>query len=280
MVPALPALDLLTAAVPGDPVLDTALSRALLVEVAAGERPDVFRLARPGPMVSFGRLDALAPGFPEAVDAAREHGFAAVHRVGGGRAAVFHEETLLIGHARAEPARARPRSGLGEPRIRTRERFEAMAELLAGALRRVGVDAQIGELPGEYCPGTYSLHAGGVKIAGIAQRVVQRASWTEGVVVVGGGNRVRDVLIPVYEALEQRWDPATAGDAAGPTVAEALAAVRAELSASHELRDVELDQATLERARAWRGRHDPPSRVCQAKPARGRARRNEPQPRG
>lgn len=270
MVPALPALDLLTAAVPGDPVLDTALSRALLDEVAAGERPDVFRLARPGPMVSFGRLDALAPGFPEAVDAAREHGFAAVHRVGGGRAAVFHEETLLIGHAQAESA----------PRIRTRERFEAMAELLLRALRRVGVDARIGELPGEYCPGTYSLHAGGVKIAGIAQRVVQRASWTEGVVVVGGGNRVRDVLIPVYEALEQRWDPATAGDAAGPTVAETLAAVRAELSASHELRDVELDQATLERARAWRGRHDPPSHVCQAKPARGRARRNEPQPRG
>jgi hypothetical protein len=32
-----------------------------------------------------------------------------------------------------------------------------------------------------------------------------------GVIVVEGGDRVRDVLIPVYDALGLAWDPATVG---------------------------------------------------------------------
>ena len=45
-------LDLLTAATPGDPVLDVALSHALLLEVAAGRRPDSLRVFRPGAAVA------------------------------------------------------------------------------------------------------------------------------------------------------------------------------------------------------------------------------------
>jgi lipoate-protein ligase A len=243
-------LALIRASFPEDPALDTALSRALLDRVAAGEQPDSFRLARPGAMVSFGRLDALEPGFPAAVAAARERGFAAVHRVGGGRAAIFHDGTLLFGHAAADP----------DPRAGTTRRFAAMAALLRGALGRLGVDATIGELPREYCPGAWSLHTGGVKLVGIAQRVVLGAAYTEGVLVVTGGERVRDVLVPVYGALGQPFDPATAGALddvlAGVTPDAAAAALRAELATRLELHDAAPDAATLAAAADLRPRHD------------------------
>ena len=49
---------------PDDPALDTAVSRALMERVGAGELPETLRLARPGPMVAFAKQDANAAGLP------------------------------------------------------------------------------------------------------------------------------------------------------------------------------------------------------------------------
>jgi hypothetical protein len=74
------------------------------------------------------------------------------------------------------------------------------------------VDARVGEVPGEYCPGEHSVNARGkTKLAGIGQRILLHAAHVGGVIVVGESERVRDVLIPVYRALELDWDPATVG---------------------------------------------------------------------
>lgn len=238
-------LTLLTASVPDDPVLDTALSSAVLEGVVQGGSP-VLRLWAPGPGVSFGRLDRLLPGFPAAVEAARAAGFAAVMRVGGGRAAAAHEGALVFGLA----------APVAED---TTRRFEAMAGLLRHALARVGIDARRGELPGEYCPGAWSLHAGGVKLAGIAQRVRRSAAWTEGLLLVSGADRVRDVLGPVHEALDLQWDPRTVGAiedlVPGTRWPDVAAAVRAELAARHVLVEAGEDPAALARARDLRERH-------------------------
>jgi hypothetical protein len=56
--------------------------------------------------------------------------------------------------------------------------------------------------------------AGKVKVMGVGQRLVRRAAHIGGVVVVDEGDRVRDVLIPVYRALGLDWDPRTAGSLA------------------------------------------------------------------
>ena len=64
-------LALITAARPEDPVLDIAVTHALLRAVAAGERSPALRVFVPGPTAAFGRLDALRPGFAAAADAAR-----------------------------------------------------------------------------------------------------------------------------------------------------------------------------------------------------------------
>lgn len=225
-------------------MLDTALSSALLAQVAEGA-PLVFRLARPGPTASFSRRDRLAPGFENAVASARRAGFTPVMRVGGGRPAVVHEDAILF--------------GLAEPAAQgATERFEAMADLVRATLRRLGIDAATGELPGEYCPGRWSLHAGGIKLAGIAQRVTRGAAWTEGFLMARGGERVRNVLTPVYAALDLAWDPSTAGatDDLVPSATweAAAAAMRGELGA---LAPTDLDPATLALAQHLRSRHDP-----------------------
>jgi octanoyl-[GcvH]:protein N-octanoyltransferase len=182
--------------------MDTAVSHATLRLVAAGELPETLRVHRPGPVVAFGPRDRVAPGFPEAVAAARADGFGAVERLAGGRAAVFHEGTIAFSWAIPDP---RAREGI-------RDRFEAVAEIMVDAFRNLEIDARIGELPGEYCPGEHSVNARGrTKLMGVGQRVIDGAAHVGGVIVVSGADRIRRVLIPVYGAMALDWDPATVG---------------------------------------------------------------------
>jgi octanoyl-[GcvH]:protein N-octanoyltransferase len=246
-------LRLITDSFPNDPLLDTAVSRAVFERVAAGELPATLRLAGPGPMVAFGKRDSLDPGYAAAALAAREQGFEAVLRLAGGRAAVFHEQTIELAHAVSD---ADPRSGVFP-------RFEAVAELIAAALRGLGIDARVGEVEGEYCPGGYSVNArGAVKLAGVGQRLIKRAAHVGGVVVVAGAGRVRDVLVPVYRELGLDWRPETAGAAAEEVAGLDVQAVRDALLAQYAERyalvEAELDHETLALARRLAPEHRSP----------------------
>ena len=96
-------------------------------------------------------------------------------------------------------------------RVRT-SAFATSRGIVERALQRLGVDAHVGEVPREYCPGDYSVNARGqTKLAGIGQRLIKGAWHIGGVIVVSESERVRDILVPVYEALGLDWDPATAG---------------------------------------------------------------------
>ena len=223
-----------------DPALDAAVSRAVMLRVADGELPETLRIARPGTTVAFAKRDAVTEGYAEAVRAARAHGFEATLRLAGGRAAVFHNGTMEIGHALPED----------EPRAGIHERFERTAGRLARALGSLGVDARVGELPGEYCPGRYSVNArGAVKLAGIGQRLVAGGSHTGVVLVVSGEGRINDVLRPVYDALRLPWEPAVTGsvetESPGTSWDEVREALLAEYAREYELGEAELDDATL-----------------------------------
>ena len=235
-----------------DPALDTAVSRAVMLRVAAGELPETLRIARPGAFVAFAKRDAVAPGYDEAVAAARESGFDAVLRLAGGRAAIFHEGTIELGHARPDP----------EPRSHIHERFVETAGRVAGALRSLGVDARVGEVPGEYCPGRYSVNArDAVKLAGIGQRVVAGGSHTGVVLVVDGEERIRRVLEPVYEALGLEWRPEATGSVQAEDATlgweHVVAALVDEYARHYELVDAELDDETLALARQLAPEHRP-----------------------
>ncbi len=201
-MPSGPPLRLVRHAYPDPPWRDTAVSRAILLEVGKGGAPDTLRLHRPPAVVAFGRRDVVAPGYRKAVTAARRHGFEGVERLAGGRAAVFHPGTLAFAWAVADR----------EPRQGIEQRFELLAGIVQSALRSLGVDALIGEVAGEYCPGRYSVNAGGRrKLMGVGQRLTAGAAHVGGVVVIEDSARVRSVLEPVYEALDITWDPATVG---------------------------------------------------------------------
>jgi octanoyl-[GcvH]:protein N-octanoyltransferase len=229
---------------PDQPELSTAISRTILRRVAAGELPPTIRIHRPGKEVAFGRQDIASPGYEGAAEAARAAGFAAVERLAGGRAAVFHRGTIAIARAYADP----------QPPKRTYARFEEMADLIADTLRGLGVDARVGEVPGEYCPGAYSVNArGATKLAGIGQRMIRGGAHMGGVVVASDGREVVRVLEPVYRALELDWDPARSGSVAEELgrdvdVGELEEALIAELAKRYELVDAELDEETVETA--------------------------------
>jgi octanoyl-[GcvH]:protein N-octanoyltransferase len=223
----LSSLELYAGAFPEDPVLDIALSHALLADVAAARRAPALRVFRPGPTVAFGRLDALLPGFGRACALAREHGFTPVLRSVGGHAAVFDERCVVVEHFTREQDAT---SGL-------QARFERQAALARDALASLGADARIGRLPGEYCAGEHSVNVGGrVKVAGIAQRVVRHGAMTSAVVVVGGGAELRGLVAALYAALEIAVDPATAG------------------ALDEELRDVTVEDVARELGKAYADR--------------------------
>lgn len=259
-----PAADLIDASFAGQAALGTGVSAAILRRVARGDLPTTMRVHRTGRILAFGRIDRLSPGYPEALEIAREHGYEPIERMAGGRAAVFHEGTLAFSRASREPTL----------RAGTTERFAEVTEVVVGALRRLGLDARVGEVPGEYCPGAWSVNAGGrTKLAGIGQRVVAGGAHVGGVLVYRDAEAIRAVLVPVYEALGLEWDPATAGsvaDALGippapeqgpdPLLVELTAALRAELSERYTLREAELDAETMRLAEELRGFHTPKRR--------------------
>ena len=221
-----------------------------MLRVAEGELPETLRIARPGTTVAFAKRDAVAEGYGEAVRAARAQGYDATLRLAGGRAAVFHDGTMEIGHAVPD---AEPRAGI-------HERFRQTAGRLARALGRLGLDSRVGEVPGEYCPGRYTVNArGAAKLAGIGQRVVAGGSHTGVVLVVSGEGRINDVLGPVYEALALDWAPQVTGsvDAEVPGIrwSEVRDALMAEYARDFKLVEGKLDDATLELARGLAPEH-------------------------
>ncbi len=187
---------------PHRPIFDTAVSHALLRGASRGEVGETLRVHTSARMVAFGRQDVTSAGYGDAAVAARAAGFAAVERIAGGRAAVFHPGTIAFSWTVPDPE---PRNGIAT-------RFKEISEIVHAALQELGIEAHIGELPGEYCPGAYSVNARNrTKIMGVGQRVVRGAAHVGGVIVVNDHASIRNVLLPVYEALDLEWDPRTVG---------------------------------------------------------------------
>lgn len=210
-----------------DAEADLEHSVELLRGVAAGEIAEdrVVRVYAPAPTVAMSRRESRLPGFATARRASVEHGFAPVIRPTGGRAVAYDETCIVFDVIQREEDGA-----IDQVRF-----FRAVGEALAAALRGLGVDARVGDVPGEYCPGEFSINArGAVKLVGTSQRAVRGARLLSGMLPLAGVERFADVLTAVNAALELDWDPATFGslgaEAAGiprATVEDALIAALA-----------------------------------------------------
>jgi len=197
------------------PEADAEVTAELLARTGETGEP-ALRVWRPHRQVAFGRRDANAEGYERARRAARERGFEPIERSVGGRAVAYTGTTLAVAHARP----------IDDMRRGLDERYDEAVEQLRAALSSLDVDAEPGEPPNSFCPGTHSLQADGRKIAGVAQRVKQEAALVASVVVVDDRSEIADVLAGVYDALGVPFDPETVGSVAragGPDDPETVA---------------------------------------------------------
>jgi lipoate-protein ligase A len=167
--------------------------------------PDRLRLYVPDDALLFSNLDARQAGYARAVAEARASGFPPVVRLAGGHAAAFLTESVAFAWATPDP----------ESHLRITPRFERLTRWIVEALRNLGLDARVGALPGEYCPGEYSVNLEGrVKVMGVGQRVIRGAAHVGGVLTVGQTASLRRVLEQTYRALGLSFAPETAGGVA------------------------------------------------------------------
>jgi lipoate-protein ligase A len=207
----------------------------LLHAVRAAGGPETVRIYRPVPTLAFGQRDTRLPGFDTAATTAARMGFEPVVRKAGGRAAAYHEGTLIVDHVAVE----------ADAMMHHRNRFTQFGEFFVRVFARLGVVAAVGEIPGEYCPGEYSVHGTRpdgtrIKLVGTAQRVIQGAWFFSSVVVVEDSAPIRQVLDEVYRAMEISMDPSTVGAAddlgvPGVTVETFKGALLAEYSEQYAL---------------------------------------------
>jgi lipoate-protein ligase A len=180
----------------------TAATVERLREVAEGRSWGALEWHRPEASAAFSRRDAREPGFADAVAAVRGRGFTPFIRPVGGRLAAYHEGSLVLDLL----ARS------ADPRPGTTDRFRVVSTAIARGLRRLGIDAHVGELFGEYCPGEWSVHAEGRhKLVGTGQRLVRGAVLVTAVIVVGDAEPLADVMSDGYRHLGLRLDPGTVG---------------------------------------------------------------------
>lgn len=175
--------------------------RQTLSNMTAGDA-GILRLRRPRPTAAFSPQDAAHPRYEAARALARTAGFAPIERGTGGRLSIFDE--AAIGVTLIAPLHA--------PQETMMRRYEVFAGAIAKALRVLDVEARVGELPNEYCPGKFSINAEGrVKLVGIAQRMTSRSYQMGAVIAVEHSPAAREALSSVYGLMELPFDRGTYG---------------------------------------------------------------------
>jgi len=237
----------------GDQAHEMALAQAMLRRVSRGAAPAMVRAYRPSaPAVAFGRRDVRLAGFADAVAAAERAGFSTCVRAQGGRAVAYTRQAFVVDHVNPDPEWP---SGL-------ERRFSEFGDLWTGVLKGLGVDARVGEVPGEYCPGSHSVNARGVvKVVGTAQRMVRGAWLFSAVLVFDDAPLLRPLLREVYTALDLPFDDASVGSLREEVPGLTLDAVEEAVLAGYDdrfgLEPAELPDGLLEEARALVTDHQP-----------------------
>lgn len=185
----------------GDAAADLDLGLRLMQLVGSASAGPLLRPYSPLPTAAFSRRETHLPGFDRAVSAAAAAGYTPVVRPTGGRVVVYDGSSLVLDLA--EPA---------EPHSGHRDAFERVSGAIAEALRDLGVNAAVGPVPGEYCPGEFSVGARGtVKLVGIAQRASRGARLVSAVVSLRRSDPAVALMTELNAELGLDWNPATCG---------------------------------------------------------------------
>lgn len=205
----------------------------------------IVRLYRPAPTVAFSRREEGLPGFADAVGEAMAFGFEPVIRPAGGRMVALDEDWLVLDVIAPED---RSRN------VSHRSVFSDFGTRFVSALKSLGIDAAVGPVEGEYCPGDYSINARGeVKIVGTAQRVTRGARLFSACIPFALSPHAAELFDRVNDLLGLAWNPASLGSVSAEAPAATMNALEnaiLENFAPHvdrerELADVLSEQTTL-----------------------------------
>lgn len=220
------------------------LQQAVLEEVASGKRGPVALMWSSSPYVGATRPETRLEGFAKAARSVEELGFPVLVRNSGGGAVAANRGSLSF-------SLTLPVEDL---RHGLYERYAEGVDLVASALRRVGVEAEGGEVEGEFCPGAYSVRSGGpvgVKHAGLAQRVTRRAARLEALVLAEDTGPVREALGRFYGGLGLPFRPSCVADLPAG-LPDVVAALSEEVRGRYGGRAGSIGAGTLGKARALR----------------------------
>jgi octanoyl-[GcvH]:protein N-octanoyltransferase len=183
------------------PTEDMALVRELLKELTDGGT-GTLRIYRPQPTAAFSPRDTTLPNYAIAASHLQSLGFAPVERRAGGQLAIYDGNALVVDLVAHHP----------DPRQHVMERYVLFSRALAAALALLPIDARVGPVPGEYCPGDYSVNwSGRMKLAGVAQRIAKGSFHMGAVISVLRSEPVRAAVASAYGILGIPFDPATFG---------------------------------------------------------------------
>jgi octanoyl-[GcvH]:protein N-octanoyltransferase len=228
-----------------DPEDGFGLQQAILEEVAAGEREAVALMWSSSRYVGATRSETRLQGFEAATKAASDLGFPVLVRNSGGGAVAANRGSLSFSLT----------FPVEDLRHGLYERYAEGLDLIASALRRVGVEAERGEVDGEFCPGAYSVRSGGpsgIKHAGLAQRVTRRAARLEALILVSETAEIRDILGRFYGLLGLPFRPESIGDLP-VDVPRVIQVLSDEVRNRYEATEGLIRAKTMERARSLRG---------------------------
>jgi octanoyl-[GcvH]:protein N-octanoyltransferase len=227
-----------------DPEVGFGLQQAALEEVASGERGPTALVWTSSRYVGATRPETRLPGFSDATRAAEGLWFPVLVRNSGGGAVAANEGSISFSLT----------FPVEDLRHGLYERYAEGVDLVAAALRRVGVEAEGGEVAGEFCPGAYSVRSGGprgIKHAGLAQRVTRRAARLEALILVSGTAESIPVLERFYASLGLPFRRESVGDL--PVgVSRVIEALLAEVRDRYGGEAKPIGKGTIEKARSSR----------------------------
>lgn len=200
----------------GDILFPFAYDELLCQKIGAGAAP-FAHIWRHEKAIVLGLRDRRLPNIEQAMEWLRLHGYQVGVRNSGGAAVPLDPGIVNVSLVVPNP------SG----RLDFKEDFELMYALIGETLRKLGLNADKGEVGGSYCPGEYDVSVRGRKICGISQRRQTKAFIVNAFVAVEGHAIRRGELIRNFYEVACGGEPAPASDV--PSVEPEVMATLAEL---------------------------------------------------
>ena len=130
-------------------------------------------------------------------------GYEPILRPAGGHLAIYDHRSLILDITA-------PHENPGRDII---NRYELFSEKISSYIGLLGVDARIGQVDGEFCPGRFSINSSSQKkLVGIAQRITKNGYYLSALILLEPSPKAINALSATYKLIDLDFDPSSHGD--------------------------------------------------------------------